>query len=704
MLIPFTPSHHTDALRIWNAAVPADYPLDERLLAYNMIPSSGETIAGRLAIRNGESVGFVLACAANIGWISALAVQPSAQGQGLGSELIQWAEDWLKEKGITRIRIGGNLRPFAPGLPYAMRENLPFFTKHGYISPAGQPYEYDIARDLEHYQALYAKPAHAELAPMQAGEEPLLLEFLAREYPGRWEFEAREFIQNGGRATDFLLLRVQGAVHGFCRITLEDSERPIERFYPQRLPRPWGQFGPLGLSKVVRGQGLGGYLIDVAAVHLQSLGVRGCVIDWTALVDLYGKFKFTVYNRYVSLYKEIQNEEGRSQNEEPKILHSPFRIPHSILAQAIGTITPAAQLAIRHKGELIYETALGFLDTETRQRPTHTDSLFDLASVTKLYVTTAFMTLVEAGKVTLDTPVREVLPEFDGLRPIQPYENPLDWGKLVSLPPLPHPQPLSQQERRERVDAGKVTFRNLLIHNSGLPAWRPFKDQADVESVYRMALGTFFSYPLDERIVYSDVGLILLGLAISRLTGSPLDEAIYQRVTRPLGLESTHYLPTSQSHETANIAPTEFCHWRGRRMLGEVHDENAWRLGGISGHAGMFSNAREVAAFGQSFLNASIFRRETIAEMTRLQAEFDAVRRGIGFALWSADPEASSHPFSPLTFGHTGFTGTCLWIDPQRELVVALLTNDVYGGREGRGIASLRVQVHQAIVESVDKL
>jgi CubicO group peptidase (beta-lactamase class C family) len=90
--------------------------------------------------------------------------------------------------------------------------------------------------------------------------------------------------------------------------------------------------------------------------------------------------------------------------------------------------------------------------------------------------------------------------------------------------------------------------------------------------------------------------------------------------------------------------------------------------------------------------------------MTRLQAEFGAVRRGIGFALWSADPEASSHPFSPLTFGHTGFTGTCLWIDPQRDLVVALLTNDVYGGREGRGIAPLRVQVHQAIVESVEQV
>jgi CubicO group peptidase (beta-lactamase class C family) len=118
----------------------------------------------------------------------------------------------------------------------------------------------------------------------------------------------------------------------------------------------------------------------------------------------------------------------------------------------------------------------------------------------------------------------------------------------------------------------------------------------------------------------------------------------------------------------------------------------------------MFAHARDVAAFGQSFLDASLLQRETIAEMTRVQAEFENARRGLGFALWSPDPEASSNPFSPATFGHTGFTGTCLWIDPSRALVVAFLTNDVYGGRAGRGIAGLRVQLHRVIVECVDRL
>jgi GNAT superfamily N-acetyltransferase len=309
--IVFAPAHTADMVRIWNAASHRDCSINERFLAYNLIPTSGEVIDGRVAIYNGEVVGFVLVCAVandrslTLGWVSAIAVKPSVQRQLIGSELLTWAEAWLKEKRCTRIRIGGNLRPFLPGLPYVMRGNAAFFDKRGYRSPARQPYEYDIARSLKDYQSIYPKLAHADLAPMRSGEEQLLLDFLQREYPGRWEFEAREFIKNGGRSSDFLLLHVHGEVHGFCRLTLPDSERPIERFYPQRLPRPWGQFGPLGLSRSVRGQGLGGYLIDAAALHMQSLGVNGCVIDWTSLVDLYGKFGFEVYNQYVSLFKMI---------------------------------------------------------------------------------------------------------------------------------------------------------------------------------------------------------------------------------------------------------------------------------------------------------------------------------------------------------------------------------------------------------------
>jgi GNAT superfamily N-acetyltransferase len=314
MLTPFNPAYTDDAIRIWNAAAHTDYPINERFLRYNLIPSTGEVLEGRVAICSGEAVGFVLVCAVKndlsnkLGWVSAIAVHPRVQRQGMGSELLTWAEGWLKTKGCKRARLGGNLRPFLPGLPYLMRENTVFFEKHAYQSPSGQPCEYDIARSLKDYQPIYSKPAHADLTCMESGEERLLLDLLHREYPGRWEFEGREFVKNGGRASDFLLLRVRGEVQGFCRLTLSDSERPLERFYPQRLPQPWGQFGPLGLSKAVRGQGLGGYLIDAAAVHLQSLGVDGCVIDWTSLVALYGKFGFRIYNQYISLFKVFEEQ------------------------------------------------------------------------------------------------------------------------------------------------------------------------------------------------------------------------------------------------------------------------------------------------------------------------------------------------------------------------------------------------------------
>lgn len=371
----------------------------------------------------------------------------------------------------------------------------------------------------------------------------------------------------------------------------------------------------------------------------------------------------------------------------------------------IENVTPAAQLVVRWRGEVVFAEAYGYLDPETRAHPTQPDTRFDMASVTKLFAVTVFMMLVEEGRVALDQPVCTVLPALAGCRPIRPYEDPLAPGGLVTV-----------SETAGQVDAGAVTFRHLLTHTSGLPAWRPLFREPDAAAARQLALSTFFSYPIGTRVVYSDIGLILLGMAIETLTGQPLDVVIRDRVTAPLGLKQTGYLPvggqSSAVSERASeatlppfgIAPTEFCAWRGRRIVGEVHDENAWRLGGVSGHAGIFSTAAEIAAFGQLYLDggASLLQPDTVAAMTRLQAETGATRRGLGFALWSPDPEASSHPFGPRTFGHTGFTGTSLWVDPDRALVVALLTNDVYHGRQGRGIAPLRVAVHQAIVTAIE--
>lgn len=365
-----------------------------------------------------------------------------------------------------------------------------------------------------------------------------------------------------------------------------------------------------------------------------------------------------------------------------------------ILKDSVPTVTPALQLVVLQHGKTIYDQAAGWLDPETRQRPVRRDTRFDLASVTKLFVTTALMTLCDAGQVDLRQPVSTVLPEFSGKRPIQPYEHPLQKNEFVSL-----------CEEGGEIDAGQITFTNLLTHRSGLPAWRPLFRQADAAHARRMATETFFSYPTNQHIVYSDIGLILIGLALERLTGQPLQEVIRDRVLTPLELRHTRYYGLPQRSSAVNVAPTEFCQWRHRRIVGEVHDENAARLGGVSGHAGLFSTARDVARFGQLFLEGGspILHAETVAEMSRLHAEEGAVRRGIGFVLWSPDPEASGNPFSQQAFGHTGFTGTSLWIDPVRQLVVALLTNEVYYGRENRKIASLRVNIHRVIVEGLTR-
>ncbi len=358
-----------------------------------------------------------------------------------------------------------------------------------------------------------------------------------------------------------------------------------------------------------------------------------------------------------------------------------------VLSEALGHVFPAAQLEVRLRGEPILSRAYGWLDPDTCTRPATPATLFDLASVTKLYTVTAAMSLFEQGAFLLDDPVRSVLPEFTGPRPICPDGQ----------PPVPG---------GPTADAGRVTFRQLLTHSAGLPAWRPLYHEAGRAEALQAALATSFAYAPGERVIYSDLGPILLGMALERLAGAPLADVVARRVTGPAGLSRTRYLPGPglPPGSEESVAPTELCAWRGRRLVGEVHDENAAHLGGVAGHAGLFATAADVAAFGQTFLEVggSLLRPGTVARMVRLQAEEGAVRRGLGFALWSPAPEAAAHPLGRHAFGHTGYTGTSLWVDPERALVIACLTNRVYYGREPSGILAFRVTLHRAIVEAVD--
>jgi len=387
------------------------------------------------------------------------------------------------------------------------------------------------------------------------------------------------------------------------------------------------------------------------------------------------------------------------------------------MESGLGRVFPAAALHIRQGGTAVFERAYGYLDPDTGQRPTQAGSLFDLASLTKLFTATAFIQLVEAGRVTLTTPVAEVLPEFAGRRPIGPSED-----LLASATISPDPQFAGQE-----VDTGTVTFWHLLTHTSGLAAWRSlYREEAGSREqgtgvplphlvpaeLRARRIGAIygeygFAYPPGARVVYSDLGFILLGEAIARLAGVSLEIYLRRAVLGPMGLRTTTYNPLAHGTSPEEIVPTEFCAWRHRRCMGEVHDENSASLSGVAGHAGLFSTAAEVAALGQLYLDGSIYNGvlllapETVTEMVRVQVGGDEDPRGLGWHQRSAGYSSSGHGFSPRSFGHTGFTGTSLWVDPDRELVVALLTNRVYYGRDPQPIMDFRPRLHDAVITSL---
>jgi GNAT superfamily N-acetyltransferase len=293
---------------IWNAACGAALPIAPDLVEYNTRLTPGVVQASCLAVSDEHPVGFALASTvvdglvvAN-GWVDAIAVLPDAQEQGIGSALLGWAEAWLATHGCGRARLGGSLRPFAAGLAVEL-ETAAFSHRGGYVTTSDV---WDVARRLSDYVTPNSvKAGAARIEPVQPGQEAALLSFLQRAFPGRWEWECREFLRAGGRADDVLALWDGGGVEGFCQVTFEDSARPLGRYYMQDLPRPWGQLGPIGIGQERRGKGYGAALLDAGLRYLRDRGVDGCVIDWTSLLDFYGKFGFQPYRQYAVLVKNL---------------------------------------------------------------------------------------------------------------------------------------------------------------------------------------------------------------------------------------------------------------------------------------------------------------------------------------------------------------------------------------------------------------
>lgn len=337
---------------------------------------------------------------------------------------------------------------------------------------------------------------------------------------------------------------------------------------------------------------------------------------------------------------------------------------------------PGAVVAVGHQGSLVHLRGYGHLTYEAdaaRPQPVTEDTIYDLASLTKVIVpTTLAMMLVDEGRLSLEMPVKDFLPLFHG-------------------------------EGKEG-----VTVHQLLTHSSGVDWWAPLYEEVKGKAEYVERIQAMdLAYEPGSRSLYSDLGLILLGEILERVAGKDLDVLAQERIFQPLGMETTTYLPGAELLE--RIAPTEADSWRGRVLRGEVHDENAYALGGVAPHAGLFGTARDLARFAQMILNGGILEhrrlisRPTVERFTRRQEIADSTR-ALGWDTKSAEKSSAGTLFSPGSFGHTGFTGTSLWIDPQRQLFVILLTNRVHPTRDNILIRQVRPALADAVVRALGTL
>jgi len=338
---------------------------------------------------------------------------------------------------------------------------------------------------------------------------------------------------------------------------------------------------------------------------------------------------------------------------------------------------PGAALAVTHRGALIASKGFGRFTYDEDATAVHADTVFDLASVTKVIATTAVaMLLYERRCLQLDAPLANFLSEF------------------VSLAPR------HQQPAREA-----VTVRMLLVHSSGLPAYEKlFQFAQSREELVRAALTTRLVSPPGTRAEYSDIGFILLGEVLARRADLSLDLFARQEVFTPLGMTRTRFNPPLEFK--SEIPPTEDDRtFRKRIIQGEVNDENAYVMGGAAGHAGVFSSAIDVARFAECMLRggAPLFQPATVKLFTRREETPAGTSRALGWDTPSLPGSASGTRFSRASFGHLGFTGTSIWIDPGRQLSVTLLTNRIWANGASQAIKQVRPLLHDAIVEALEE-
>lgn len=359
-----------------------------------------------------------------------------------------------------------------------------------------------------------------------------------------------------------------------------------------------------------------------------------------------------------------------SAHQQQEAVFSPA---FELIRQAIADrALPAASIAITNRGNLVALKAFGHFTYETNSPAAIVDTVFDLASLTKVVATTSMaMILYERGLLDLDLPVVAVVAEFAG-------EDP----------------------RREA-----VTLRMLLAHSSGLPAYEKLFLRAKTRDEL---LSATFATPLaadpGAKAEYSDIGFIILGVALERIAEEPLDRFCQHEVFGPLAMTHTTFNPPSAWR--ASIPPTaDDQSFRNRIIQGEVQDENASVMGGVAPHASLFASAGDLAIFAHTMLAGGypILRPETLALFTRRESSPPGTSCALGWDTPSS-PSQSGKYFSSRSFGHLGFTGTSLWIDPDRQLSITLLTNRTWPDCKNEAIKQLRPKFHDAVVESMGSI
>jgi CubicO group peptidase (beta-lactamase class C family) len=357
-------------------------------------------------------------------------------------------------------------------------------------------------------------------------------------------------------------------------------------------------------------------------------------------------------------------------------------------------VFPGAVILVGRGEEVIYQAAFGWRSLVPDQRPMQLSTIFDLASLTKPLATTiAIMLLVNDKKLALDDRVSRFMPAFDVFT------------------------------------KGSTTIRHLLTHSSGLPAWKPYYQEViscemseKTELVASRTAKTFVleqihrERPLSEpgtQAVYSDLGFIVLGEIVETITASNLDRFCHDRIFKPLALSSTAFFDSTQARTEriqalgSMIAATEVCPWRRRVLCGEVHDDNAFVMGGVAGHAGLFSSARDIhtiiACLNQSLRgDNSLLPQSLVQEFLTKDDSVTDSTHALGWDTPSTEKSASGMHFSQKSVGHLGFTGTSIWWDLEKNCHVILLSNRVHPTRNNEKIKQFRPSIHNLIMQAIN--